>query len=55
MSAYPQEYQAGRWAREANRELSRCPFYQMGDEGARQRDAWRQGWNDADKEIRGKK
>ena len=51
MSSHPQEYQSGRWAREANRELSRCPFYQMGDEGARQRDAW----HDADKEIRGKK
>lgn len=50
-----QEYQSGRWAREANRELSRCPFYEMGDEGARRRQAWRQGWHDADKEIRGTK
>ena len=51
----PQEYQAGRWAREANRELGRCPFYETGDEGWRRRQAWRQGWHDADKEIRGKK
>lgn len=52
---YLQEYQSGRWARQARRDVNRCPFYEMGDEGRRRREAWRQGWHDADKEIRGKK
>ena len=48
-SEYPREYQAGRYARQAQRDENRCPFYEMGDEGRRRREAWRRGWNDEDK------
>lgn len=49
---YPNEYQAGRYARQAQRDENRCPFYEMGDEGRRRREAWRKGWRDEDGVIR---
>ena len=45
-------YQAGRWARESRRDLSRCPMYEMGDNGQKLREAWRKGWMDQDREER---
>lgn len=45
-----QAYQAGRWAREANRPPSSCPMYAMGDDRMLLREAWRKGWADQDRE-----
>ena len=47
-----QAYQAGRWAREANRPPSSCPMYAMGDDGMKLREGWRKGWAEADRELR---
>lgn len=51
-SEYPNEYQAGRFARQAQRDENRCPFYEMGEVGRLKRVAWRKGWRDQDAEER---
>lgn len=51
-SDYQKEYQAGRFARQANRLENACPFYEMGEEGRLRREAWRRGWHDEDRKTR---
>lgn len=48
-----QAYIAGVWAREAGRGMETCPTYMPGHGGRPARDAWKRGWNDMDKKMKG--
>ena len=50
-----QAYIAGGWAREAGRGMETCPTYMPGDGGRPARDAWKRGWNDMDKKMKGER
>ncbi len=43
---------AGHRARQASKKRDDSPKYAMGEEGALLREAWREGWDEADEERR---
>ncbi|MEQ8034281.1 hypothetical protein [Xanthomonas campestris] len=49
---YEQAVDTGRRARQAGKKREQSPMYGMGDDGRLQREAWREGWDEADAERR---
>lgn len=47
-------HQAGRWMRDAHKDRSAVPMFEMGEDGHQLRKEWQAGWDERDSEIRRK-
>lgn len=45
-------HQSGRWARDAHKDRSTVPMFEMGEDGQALRNSWRAGWDERDSEIK---